>query len=70
VTGEVELDGHVLVLRRIHVHYRLRASAEQREVVERVHRIHQEHCPVARSLRGAIAITTSYELVPDELVSE
>lgn len=64
VTGEIELDGKVLVIRRIHAHYRLRASEDQREVVERLHGKHQDYCPVARSLKGAIEIRTSYELVP------
>ena len=63
ITGEVELDGNVLVLKRIHAHYRLRASEAQREVVERVHNMHVQHCPVASSLIPAIAISTSYELV-------
>lgn len=63
MTGEIELDGSVLVIRRIHVRYRLRAEEEQRETIERVHRIHADHCPVARSLRGAIEIRTSFELV-------
>jgi uncharacterized OsmC-like protein len=57
------VEGKVLVIKRIHAHYRLRASAELRETVERVHGFHQEKCPVARSLKGAIDITTSYELV-------
>jgi len=53
----------VLVLKRIHAHYRLRAREEQREVIERVHGMHVSRCPVARSLIPAIAISTSYELV-------
>jgi uncharacterized OsmC-like protein len=53
----------VLVLKRIHAHYRLRAREDQREVVERVHRMHVSHCPVARSVMPAIAVSTSYELV-------
>jgi uncharacterized OsmC-like protein len=63
ITGEIELDGHVLVLKRIHAHYRLRANEDKREVVERVHNMHVKNCPVARSLTPAIAISTSYELV-------
>ena len=31
--------------------------------VERVHGFHASRCPVARSLEGAIEVTTSYELV-------
>ena len=57
------LEGRVLVLRRIHAHYKLRASEDQRKIIERVHRIHADHCPVARSLKGAIEIQTSFELL-------
>ena len=53
----------MLVIRRIHAHYRLRAGEEQRETVERVHNLHANHCPLALSLKKAIDITTSYELV-------
>ena len=63
ITGEVELDGNVLILKRIHAHYFLRAREEQREVIERVHAMHVSRCPVARSMIPAIAISTSYELV-------
>ena len=61
--GEIELEGNVLVIRRIHVRYRLEAPADQRESIERVHEVHVKHCPVARSLEGAIAISTSLEVV-------
>ena len=60
--GEIELDGNVLVIRRIAVHYKLRAPEEVRETIERVHALHADHCPVARSIRAAIEIRTSYEL--------
>jgi uncharacterized OsmC-like protein len=63
ITGEMEVEGGVLLLKRIHAHYKLRAAAEHRETVERVHGFHQDRCPVARSLKGAIQVTTSYELV-------
>jgi organic hydroperoxide reductase OsmC/OhrA len=63
VTGEIELDGKVLVIKRIHAHYRLRAPEELREAIERVHSLHADFCPVARSIKGAIAVSTSYELV-------
>ena len=36
VAGEVELEGKVLVVRRIHVKLRLRAPADKRETAERV----------------------------------
>lgn len=63
MTGEVELDGKVLVVKRIHAHYRLQGDGVDPDVVERVHDFHAEKCPVARSIRDAIEVTTSYELV-------
>jgi len=63
VSGEVETtDDGVLIIRRIHVHYRLEASAQARELVERVHGFHARKCPVFRSLEAAIEISTSWEL--------
>ncbi|MGH2737100.1 MAG: OsmC family protein [Actinomycetota bacterium] len=63
VTGEVELDGKVLVIKRIHAHYRLAGEGLDEAVVARVHDFHADKCPVARSIRAAIEVTTSYELV-------
>jgi uncharacterized OsmC-like protein len=58
--GEVELEGKTLVVKRIHVTYQgLTVAEEDREKVERVLAVHQDACPVARSLKGAIEITTS-----------
>ncbi len=57
--GEVELESKVLVLKRIRVTYRgLTVVEENRAKVERVLAVHAEGCPVARSLRGAVEITT------------
>jgi len=56
--GEVETEDGVLVLRRIHVRLRLRAPEAQRDTAERVHGIFADRCPVYRSLRGSIDITT------------
>lgn len=58
----MEADGRVLVIKRIQVRYRLKLAADQREAAERVHRVHMEHCPVARSLGGCIAISTVLEM--------
>ena len=63
--GEVENDDGVLVIRRIHVVLKLRAPKEARETVERVHGFYAEKCPVYRSLRSAIQITSSYELTDE-----
>ena len=57
-TGEVGTDDRVLVIRRIHVVLRLRAAADQRETAERVHGVFADRCPVYRTLKPAIEITT------------
>jgi uncharacterized OsmC-like protein len=62
--GEVELEGHVLVIRRIHVVLRLRAAEADWETARRVHGIFADHCPVYRSLKAAIEITTELTLEP------
>jgi uncharacterized OsmC-like protein len=55
----VELDDHVLVIKRIHVTYTLRGVAEEhKEKVERVLGFHADKCPVARSVKDSIDITT------------
>lgn len=57
--GEVELEGKVLVLKRIKVTYTGMSVADQdAEKVQRVLAVHADGCPVARSLKGAIEITT------------
>lgn len=63
VLGEVEKDDGVLVIKRIHVRYRLQAGLEHRDTVERVHGFHRDKCPVYKSISGSIAITTEYELL-------
>ena len=64
--GEIEKDGKVLVVKRIHVTYTLRgvASDDDREKVDRVLGFHADYCPVARSIRDAIDITTELEYSP------
>lgn len=54
----------MLVIRRIHVRLKLRARAEERETAERVHGFFAEKCPVYRTLRPAIAITTELAFEP------
>ena len=53
------------MIRRIHVRYHLRLRQEQREAAERAHGAHQGHCPVARTLKGSVAITTELVLESD-----
>lgn len=54
----------MLILKRIHVTYRLEASPDaDRGTIERVHELHQERCPVARSIHPQVQITTSLDVV-------
>jgi uncharacterized OsmC-like protein len=63
VVGEVETEENVLVVRRIHVSMRLQASEKDRETVERVHGMYAMRCPLYRTLRNAIQLSSSYALV-------
>ena len=62
ITGEVETEDGVLVIRRIHVLMRLQASEDARATVERVHGIYAMNCPLYRTLRNAIQLSSSVEL--------
>lgn len=63
VTGEVESEDGVLVIRRIHVAMKLNAPEDVRETVERVHGMYAMRCPLYRTLHNAIQLNSSYELV-------
>lgn len=56
--GEIESEEGVLIIRRIHVRMNLKARAEDRETAERAHGVYKDSCPVYRSLRAGIDITT------------
>lgn len=48
------------MIKRIHVTYTgLTFDAQDQEKVERVLRVHADACPVARSIRGSIEVTTA-----------
>jgi len=64
ITGEVETEDGVLVVRRIHVAMQLAAPEQSREIVERVHGMYAMRCPLYRTLHNAIELTSSYTLVP------
>ena len=52
----------MLVVRRIHVTYRLRLQPAQRAAAERVLAVHADRCPVYRTIRNCVDITTSLEM--------
>jgi len=62
--GEIETEDHVLVIRRIHTKLKLKARTEQWDTARRVHGFFADKCPVYRSLKAAIDITTELELEP------
>jgi uncharacterized OsmC-like protein len=66
VTGEVEQEDGVLVIRRIHVHMRLAAPEVARETVDRVHGIYAMRCPLYRTLYRTITLSSSCELIAEQ----
>jgi hypothetical protein len=63
VTGEVETDDGVLVIRRIHVAMQLVAPERVRDTVDRIHGFYAMRCPLYRTLHNVIALSSAYELV-------
>jgi len=62
--GEIELEDNVLVIRRIHVRLKLKAEESHWETANRVHGLFADKCPIYRSLKPAIAMTTELFLEP------
>jgi uncharacterized OsmC-like protein len=69
VTGEVEAEEGVLVIRHIHVAMRLVAPQDAKEIVDRTHGVYAMRCPLYRTLHNAIQLTSSVELVASEAAS-
>jgi uncharacterized OsmC-like protein len=63
VTGEVEQEEGVLIIRRIHVAMRLVAPEEARKTIERVHGVYAMKCPLYRTLHNTLRLTSAVELV-------
>jgi organic hydroperoxide reductase OsmC/OhrA len=62
VRGEIEKDGNVLVIKRIHVTYHLKLKPEQRETARRLLEFHADICPVARTIKGCVDISTELQM--------
>ncbi len=60
--GYNELRDGVVTLTRIEISYRLRIPTGSREKVDRALARHQEKCPTAQSLKGAVEITWTAEI--------
>ena len=52
----------MLVVRRMHVRYQLRLQPAQHAAAERAYNVHADNCPVYRTIRGCVDITTSLEM--------
>lgn len=59
--GEIEVEGKVLVIKRIKQTFHLTADEADREKVERVLGVYADSCPVARSVKGSIEITSDLD---------
>ena len=60
--GEVETEGKILVVKRIRQTLHLTADEKDREKIERVIKVYADSCPVARSVKGSIEITSELDL--------
>lgn len=63
VKGGVGKEEGVLVVRRIHVKYQLRAAGADQEAINRAYDLHPMRCPVYRTLHRCIDITTELEIL-------
>jgi len=60
--GMNEIVDRIVMLRRIHVRYRLRLPRDaSMDKVERALETHAAKCPTARSLEGAVEVTWSVD---------
>ena len=62
VRGVNELRDRLPVLTRIEIAYRLRIPAGARETVDRALARHQEKCPTAATLEGAVEVSWTAEI--------
>ena len=62
--GEVETEGKVLVVKRIKQTFHLTADEDDRETIERVLGVYADSCPVARSIKGSIEVSSELDLTP------
>jgi organic hydroperoxide reductase OsmC/OhrA len=65
VVGEIETENKVLVIKRITITLHLAADGKDRETIERVHGVYEDSCPVARSIRDSIEITSKLDLITE-----
>ena len=59
--GEIEVERKVLVIKRIKQTFHLETDEGDRETIERVLEVYADGCPVARSVRESIEITSELD---------
>jgi len=62
--GEIETEGKVLVIKRIKQTFYLTADEKDLTTVERVLEVYADSCPVARSVKNSIEISSELEFTP------
>ena len=60
--GEIEVENKVLVIKRIKQTFHLTADENDRETIERVLGVYADSCPVARSIKDSIEISSELDL--------
>ena len=65
VEGDIEAVDKVLRITRIRVRYRVRVPKGTRAAAERAVATHETKCPAANSVRGAIALDISADIVEE-----
>jgi organic hydroperoxide reductase OsmC/OhrA len=60
--GEVEVERKVLVIKRIKQVFHVTVDEEDRETIERVLEVYADGCPVARSVKESIEISSDLDL--------
>ena len=62
VEGVNELRDGLPVLTQVRIRYRLRVTRDARERVDRALAKHQEKCPTAATLKGAVEVSWTAEI--------
>lgn len=62
--GEIETENKVLVVKRITQTFYLTADEKDWETIERVLDVYADGCPVARSIKDSIEITSKLDFTP------
>ena len=60
--GEIEVENKVLVIKRIKQTFHLTADEKDRETIERMLGVYADSCPVARSIKDRVEISSELDL--------